>query len=182
MLVTSDEERGFVRPRPWPQNMSDTISKDMVASVHYIGTLSSGDEFDNSRDRDPLEFLVGHGNMIPGFEDEMMGAEVGEKRTFTLEAERGYGERDESGVQEMPRDAFPDEMPIEVGLQLVGETEQGPLPFKITAFSDTTVTIDFNHELAGEALTFNVEVMGLRAASEEEIAHGHAHGPGGHHH
>lgn len=162
--------------------MTETIAKDWVAVVHYTGTLADGEQFDSSRDREPLHFLVGHGNMISGFEEEMMGAAVGETRNFTLEAERAYGDRDEGGVQELSRAAFPDDMPIEEGLMLVGETEQGKMPFRIVAFTDDSVTIDFNHALAGKALTFEVEVMELRDASKEELEHGHVHGAHGHHH
>ena len=162
--------------------MTDTIAKDVVAAVHYTGTLDDGEIFDSSRERDPLHFLVGHDNMIPGFEEEMMGATVGEKRTFTLEPERAYGEHDSEGVQKLPRSAFPDEMPIEVGLKLAAETESGPLPFTIRSVDGDEVTIDFNHDLAGKSLTFEVEVMELRASTDEERAHGHVHGPHGHHH
>ena len=86
------------------------MEKDMIASVHYTGTLKDGEEFDSSEGRDPLTFLVGHMQMIPGFEEEMMGAGVDESRTFTLTPERAYGMRDESGILEIPRDQFPEEM------------------------------------------------------------------------
>lgn len=158
--------------------MTDTVAVNTVASVHYTGTLpASGEVFDTSEGRDPLTFLVGHKQMIPGFEEEMMGAKVGERRTFTLEPERAYGQRMEDAVQKIEREQFGDITP-EVGMMLMSDIG----PFTVTAVDDQLVEVDFNHKLAGETLEFSVEVVEVRAASEEEIAHGHAHGPGGHHH
>jgi len=107
----------------------------------------------------------------------MMGAKVGERRTFTLEPERAYGPRMEDAVQQIERDQFGDIDP-EVGMMLMSDIG----PFTVTAVADDLVTVDFNHKLAGETLEFSVEVVEVRPASEEELAHGHAHGPGGHHH
>ena len=158
--------------------MTETLAENTVASVHYTGTLpGSGEVFDTSEGRDPLTFLVGHKQMIPGFEEEMMGAKVGERRTFTLEPERAYGQRMEDAVQQIERPQFGDIEP-EVGMMLMSDIG----PFTVTEVADDLVTVDFNHKLAGETLEFSVEVVELRAASEEELAHGHAHGPGGHHH
>ena len=112
----------------------------------------------------------------------MMGAAVGEKREFTLTPDRAYGERDDGAIQQVPRDQFPEDMPLEVGVTMAAQTDQGPLPFTITEISDEIVTVDFNHQMAGKTLRFSVEVVEIRAAEAEEIAHGHAHGPGGHHH
>ncbi|MGB0236794.1 MAG: FKBP-type peptidyl-prolyl cis-trans isomerase [Poseidonia sp.] len=164
------------------------IANNVVAQVHYTGTLpESGEVFDSSEGRDPLTFLVGHRQMIPGFEEEMMGAEVGERREFTLEAERAYGDRDDEAVLQIPRDNFAQleestGESLEVGMQLVAQMPHGPAPFLIVELSEETVTADFNHALAGKALTFSVEVIDIREATEEEVSHGHAHGPGGHHH
>lgn len=158
--------------------MTDTIAENTVASVHYTGTLpDSGEVFDSSEGRDPLTFLVGHKQMIPGFEEEMMGAKVGERRTFTLEPERAYGHRMEDAVQNIEREQFGDITP-EVGMMLMSDIG----PFTVTAVDEKLVEVDFNHQLAGESLEFSVEVVEVRAATEEELAHGHAHGPGGHHH
>ena len=158
--------------------MTDNLTENTVASVHYTGKLpESGEIFDTSEGRDPLTFLVGHKQMIPGFEEEMMGAKVGERRTFTLEPERAYGQRMEDAVQQIERAQFGDIEP-EVGMMLMSDIG----PFTVTAVADDLVTVDFNHKLAGETLEFSVEVVEVRAATEEELAHGHAHGPGGHHH
>ena len=162
-----------------------TVTGDIIASVHYKGTLpENGDVFDSSEGREPLTFLVGHKQMIPGFEEEIMGAKVGETREFTLSAERAYGERDDTAVLEIPRAQFAqleEEASLEVGMQLVAQMPHGPSPFTITALTEEAVTADFNHTLAGQALTFSVEIVELREASDDEISHGHAHGPDGHH-
>ena len=163
--------------------MSDmTIDNDIVASVHYTGTLQDESVFDSSEGGDPLTFLVGHRQMIPGFEEELKGAKVGERRTFTLTPDRAYGERDENGIVELPRSQFPPDAELEVGMVLVAQMTEGPMPFRILTLGSETVTVDFNHELAGHELTFSVEVVELRSATDEEMSHGHAHGPGGHHH
>jgi len=164
------------------------MANNVVAQVHYTGTLpESGEVFDSSEGRDPLTFLVGHRQMIPGFEEEMMGAAKGERREFTLEADRAYGDRDDEAILQIPRDNFAQleestGETLEVGMQLVAQMPHGPAPFLIVELSEETVTADFNHALAGKALTFSVEVVDIREATEEEISHGHAHGPGGHHH
>ena len=160
---------------------ANKIVKNCVASVHYTGTLEDDEVFDSSEGRDPLTFLVGHKQMIPGFEEEMMGAAVGERRVFTLEPDRAYGQREEEGVVQIPKAQF-EGMEIEVGMTLVAEMGGGPAPFNIVEMSDDIVTADFNHKLAGKTLTFSVEVVEVRMATDEEIAHGHVHGPGGHHH
>lgn len=154
------------------------VEKDAVASVHYTGTLpESGEVFDTSEGRDPLTFLVGHKQMIPGFEEELMGAEKGERRTFTLEPERAYGEKIPEAIQQIPSEMFGDITP-EPGMTLMSDVG----PFNVVSIEDDKVTVDFNHKLAGETLQFSVEVVDVRAATEEELAHGHAHGPGGHQH
>ena len=155
-----------------------TVEKDAVASVHYTGTLpESGEVFDSSEGRDPLTFLVGHKQMIPGFEEELMGAKKGERRTFTLAPERAYGEKIPEAIQQIPIGMFGDIAP-EPGMTLMSDVG----PFNVVSVEGETVTVDFNHKLAGETLQFSVEVVDVRAATEEELAHGHAHGPGGHHH
>jgi FKBP-type peptidyl-prolyl cis-trans isomerase SlyD len=154
------------------------ITDNKVVSVHYTGTLpENGETFDSSEGRDPLTFLVGHKQMIPGFERELMGAKVGDKVEFTLSAEEAYGQYNPAAIQKVPVDMFGDITP-EVGMTL--ESDMGP--FRVTVVDADLVTVDFNHALAGKSLTFNVEVVEIKDASEEEISHGHAHGPGGHHH
>lgn len=167
--------------------MSDlVVAKNMVASVHYTGTMpDSGEVFDSSEGRDPLTFIVGHGQMIPGFEEEIQGAKIGDKRTFTLTPDKAYGERQEEAMMKIPREEFSaleEEAKLEVGMTLVAQMQHGPAPFTVTELTDEEVTADFNHKLAGESLTFAVEIIELRDADAEELSHGHVHGPNGHHH
>lgn len=151
------------------------IEKNAVATVHYTGTLpESGEVFDSSEGRDPLKFLVGHKQMIPGFEEELMGAAKGERRTFTLEPERAYGNRIPEAVQQIPKGMFGD-IDLEIGMTLMSDVG----PFQVVAVEDETVTADFNHKLAGQTLQFSVEVVDVQEATPEELDHGHAHGPGG---
>ena len=162
--------------------MAMVIEMDKIATVHYTGTFPDGRVFDSSDKRNPLIFLVGHQQVIAGFEDEMLGAAVGEKREFTLTPERAYGERDDGAVQVVPREQFPEEMELEVGMTMAAQTEEGPLQFSVAAITEESVTVDFNHEMAGKTLRFAVEVVDIRDAAPEELSHGHVHGPGGHHH
>ena len=159
------------------------VKNNTVARVHYTGTLpDSGEVFDSSEGRDPLTFLVGHGKMIPGFERELMGAKIGERRTFTLAPEDAYGQPIDEAIMDVPREQFAmieEQTELEVGMQLITQLPHGPAPFIVKALTDESVTADFNHKLAGESLTFSVEVVELREAEESEIAHGHVHGPGG---
>ena len=142
---------------------NNTVEKGMDVKVHYKGTLpESGEIFDSSEDRDPLQFSVGKGQMIPGFEEELMGANVGDKRTFTLSPERAYGQRDDEAILQIPRSQFAqleEQNALEIGFQLVAQMPHGPAPFTVTELSDETVTADFNHALAGKELTFEVEVI-----------------------
>lgn len=159
-----------------------TIEKNTVATVHYRGTLTGTDsEFDSSIGSDPLSFLVGHGQMIPGFEAALMGKSAGDKVTFDIPCAEAYGEYDEEGHQVIPASQMPEG--VKVGDRLAAQTESGHVvPVRVLEMSDEGVTLDFNHELAGQDLTFEVEVVEVREATEEEVSHGHVHGPGGHHH
>ena len=165
----------------WLRNIlqrDDTMSEianNKVATVHYTGTLpDSGEVFDSSKDRDPLTFLVGHKQMIPGFERELMGSKVGDKVEFTLSSDEAYGEHNPDAVQQVPTEMFGEITP-EVGMTLMSDMG----PFRVTGVADDSVTVDFNHALAGKSLTFNVEVVELRDATDEEVSHGHVHGVGG---
>ena len=155
------------------------IDANTVAAVHYTGTFpDSGEMFDTSREGEPLTFLVGHRQMIPGFEREIMGAEEGDSRSFTLEPEDAYGHPSDELIQEVPSSMFPEDMPLDLGMMLMSDAG----PFRIVAITDSTVKCDFNPPMAGKTLHFDVEIVTVRPASEEEIAHGHVHGPGGHDH
>ena len=151
------------------------IAENKVASVHYTGTLpDSGEVFDSSEGREPLTFLVGHKRMILGFERELMGAKVGEKVEFTLSPDEAYGQHNPAAIQKVPIAMFGGITP-EVGMTLLADG----MPFRVTEVGESEITVDLNHPMAGKSLTFNVEVVEIRDATEEEIAHGHAHGPTG---
>ncbi len=128
--------------------------------VHYTGTLTDGTEFDSSSGRDPLEFTVGSGQIIPGLDKEIPGMAPGEKKQVTIAPEEAYGERDPSRVQTIPRDKIPDNIPTDPGTQLQMQTPQGQaIPVTVMEASDSEVTLDANHPLAGQALTFDVELV-----------------------
>jgi|TARA_B100001013_G_scaffold281556_1_gene181561 FKBP-type peptidyl-prolyl cis-trans isomerase SlyD len=158
------------------------VEQDSVVSVMYTGTFpESGEVFDTNVNQQPLVFLVGHGNMIEGFEQEMLGAAMGETREFTLTPERAYGSRDDANVQSIPRSQFPEGMELEVGMVLGAQSDQGPMQFTVVDVNDEIVIVDLNHQMAGHTLHFSVEVVEIREATSDELAHGHAHGPGHHH-
>tara|TARA_B100001167_G_C16732723_1_gene286842 strand:- start:289 stop:777 length:489 start_codon:yes stop_codon:yes gene_type:complete len=160
-----------------------TIGNGKVAYVTYTGTYpDTGEVFDSNVDSQPLPFLVGHGNMIEGFEQELLGAAEGETRSFTLTPDRAYGFRDETAVQEIPRGQFPADIELNPGDVMAAQSDQGPIQFTIASIDGDTVSVDFNHLMAGKTLHFEVQVNSIREPSPEELAHGHVHGPGGHHH
>jgi FKBP-type peptidyl-prolyl cis-trans isomerase SlyD len=159
------------------------VESNTVVDVHYHGYFHGTDEvLDSSLEREPLTFLVGHGQMIPGFEAEILGAVVGEKRTFTLEPDRAYGPRQEEAVMQRSKAEFPENVDLEVGMRFQAEVGGMPTPVEITGIEGDVVTVDFNHPMAGKTLTFDIEIMSIRPAQDEEISHGHVHGHGGHHH
>ena len=107
--------------------------------------------------------------MIPGFEEELMGAAAGETREFTLPPERAYGERDDAAIMKVKRDQFPPDLELKPGLMMMTQTDQGPMPLTISEINGEDITIDFNHQMAGKTLTFNVEVMDVRDATQQEL-------------
>lgn len=158
------------------------ITDNCVASFHYTLTDSTGKVLDSSEGQDPLTYLHGAGNIIPGLEKALLGKTAGDKLNVAVTAAEAYGERDDTMVQELPTSMFSGVDQIEVGMEFHAETEHGLQVVTVTAVESETVTIDGNHPLAGVDLNFDVEVTEVREASEEELSHGHAHGAGGHHH
>jgi FKBP-type peptidyl-prolyl cis-trans isomerase SlyD len=159
------------------------VEQNSVVSVMYTGTFpDSGEVFDTNVNQPPLVFLVGHGNIIEGFEQEILGAAVGDVREFTLTPEMAYGHRDEAAVQPIPRSQFPEGMELEVGRVVGAQSDQGPVQFTVVEINDDIVIVDLNHQMAGYTLHFSVEIVEIREATSEELEHGHAHGPGHHHH
>jgi FKBP-type peptidyl-prolyl cis-trans isomerase SlyD len=154
------------------------ITKHSVAAIHYTLTDNEGNVLDSSAGRDPLHYIHGVGNLIPGMEEGLEGKSKGDKFTIKVSPEKGYGVKDENLTQQVPRSAFGDQK-VEVGMQF--QTNQGQV-VTVTKVGLENITVDANHPLAGVELNFAVEVMEIRTATEEELAHGHVHGPGGHHH
>jgi peptidylprolyl isomerase len=131
--------------------------------VHYTGTLESGEVFDSSRDRDPLEFRVGEGQVIPGFERAIEGLEVGESRQVRIGPDDAYGERQPDLLVDIPAEQFPDHAEPEVGHQVQVQVAPGQNRIaRIAEVRDSTVQLDLNHPLAGETLTFDVELVDVR--------------------
>ena len=158
------------------------IAQDSVVSIHYTLTSDSGEVIDSSSGADPLTYLQGHGNLIPGLERELEGKQSGDKLTVRIAPADGYGEMDDTLIQAVPRAAFAGAPDIQVGMQFQAQSNHGPRTVTVTKVETDVVTVDGNHPLAGKHLNFAVEIIDVRAASEEELSHGHVHGPGGHHH
>jgi len=158
------------------------VAKDSVVLIHYTLTNTSGAVLDSSDGGEPLGYLHGHSNIISGLESQLEGRAVGDKLVANVKAADGYGERDEALVQDVPRSAFPAEPVPEAGMQFQAQGPEGAQLVTVTGVTDENVTVDGNHPLAGQDLKFDVEIVEVRAASAEELQHGHVHGPGGHDH
>jgi peptidylprolyl isomerase len=128
--------------------------------VHYTGTLPDGSVFDSSRDREPLEMTVGSGEIIPGFEAAVRGMKPGDKKQFTVSPEHAYGDRSEDDIHELSRDMLPDDLEPAPGDQLELETPDGEsFLVTVTGTTEDSITVDANHPLAGQELTFDVELL-----------------------
>lgn len=161
----------------------DKIEKDVVVSLQYSLKLDNGDLVEESNEDEPLMYLHGHGNIIPGLERRLEGRGVADRLRVAIEAEDAYGEYDPEQVEQLPRSDLPPEIRPEVGMILGVRAKSGDqYAAHITEVDDDSITLDFNHPLAGERLHFDVTVLALRDASDEELQHGHVHEEGGHHH
>jgi FKBP-type peptidyl-prolyl cis-trans isomerase SlyD len=158
-----------------------TVENGKVVSFHYTLTNAQGDVLDQSQEH-PMPYLHGAGNIIPGLEKELAGKKVGDKLTVNVPAAEAYGEYHEQLVNDVPREAFQGVDQIEPGMQFQANTPEGVQVITVKAVNGETVTVDANHPLAGQDLNFDVEIVEVREATEEESAHGHVHGVGGHHH
>ncbi|MEJ2156660.1 MAG: peptidylprolyl isomerase [Desulfobacteraceae bacterium] len=138
------------------------VENGMFVSVHYTGTLESGEQFDSSIGRTPLEFKVGDGQMIKGFDAQVVGMSLNEKKKFTLAPEDAYGDRNEDYQREFPRSEMPPDFDPQVGQTLALSTPDGQrFPARIAAVDDDQIIFDLNHPLAGQSLTFDIEVVGI---------------------
>lgn len=145
------------------------VQNGSTVDVHYVGTLSDGTEFDNSRTRgQPLSFTVGSGQMISGFNDAIIGMTPGETKTVTLSPEQAYGAHDPTATALVPKEAFGEDFPFEIGGMIQGNGPQGPFLAKVQEVTDTQVTLDLNHPLAGKELNFEIELVSLGDSESEE--------------
>lgn len=152
------------------------VAKNTVVSIHYTLTAEDGSVIDTSSGAEPLNYLAGCGNIIPGLDDALMGLEVGQNKQVTVQPEEGYGAVEEDLVQTLPRSMFSGIDQIEVGMEFETQSPEGESMFVIvTDVNDDEVTVDGNHELAGQVLNFDVSIEAVREASAEELDHGHAH-------
>lgn len=154
------------------------IAHNDVVTIYYTLKDDADKVIDSSSDGEPLAYLHGHGNIIPGLERELAGKSVGDRLTVRVPPAEGYGEYDRALVQKVPRRALKGIANLRVGLRL----QAGHQAVTVTHIAGDMVTLDGNHPLAGQNLNFDVEIAGVRPATEEELAHGHVHGDGGHHH
>ena len=162
------------------------VETDKVVLFHYTLTNDSGETLDSSRERDePMPYLHGSGNIVPGLEQQMVGKTVGDTFVAVVAPADAYGERSSGPPQEVPRADFPPGANIEVGVSFSVQGDDGPFMVWVVAVDDNTISLDTNHPLAGQTLRFDVEITAIRDATPDELTHGHPHGPdgkGGHHH
>lgn len=159
------------------------VSKGSVVGVDYSLHLGDGEVVDASAPGEPLQYLHGEGQIVPGLESALEGLAVGDRKQVVVAPAEGYGEHDPRGIQEVPKKAFPPSFDPQPGMELTAEGPQGePVPFVVREVKPDSVVIDLNHPLAGKTLHFDVTVREVRDATEEEKSHGHAHGPHDHDH
>jgi len=159
------------------------IEQNSVVSIHYTLTNDEGTVIDSSVDMDPLVYLQGAGNIIPGLENALTGKSAGDKLNVRVSPEEGYGVTMMELIQQVPMEMFQGVDKVEPGMTFQAQDQSGYMQrVEVTAVNDNMVTIDANHPLAGQHLNFDVAIVDVRSATQEELDHGHVHGPGGHHH
>lgn len=159
------------------------IAQHSVVSMHYTLTDDAGTVIDSSANADPLTYLQGAGNIIPGLENALLGLRAGDQREVRVAPEEGYGLVIAELVQQVPVEMFQGVEKIEPGMTFQAQDQSGYIQrVEVKSVDGNMVTIDANHPLAGQHLNFNVAIVEVRPATEEEIEHGHVHGPHGHHH
>ena len=151
------------------------IANNRVVSIHYTLTNDAGEVLDSSEGREPLNYLHGAGNIIPGLENALLDKVAGDELNVTVEPADGYGVRRDELIQKVPREAFQGVDQVEVDMAFHAETQNGMQTVEVIEVDEDTVTIDGNHPLAGQTLNFEIEVVGIREATPEELQHGHVH-------
>ncbi len=158
------------------------IENNKVVSFHYRLSEPGGEPFEDSHGDQPMVYLHGHGDMLPGLEAELEGREAGERFSVTLPPEQAYGERREGATTRVPIKYLLQKKNLKPGMVVAIGTEEGPRDAVIVKVGRFNVDVDTNHPLAGKTLNFDIEVIEVRDATGEELGHGHVHGPGGHQH
>lgn len=154
------------------------VEDDVVVTLDYTLTVE-GEVIDSSEGSEPIQFIQGRGQIIPGLERELYGMGVGDKKNVTVLAIEGYGEEDPDAFADVPRHQFPPQIPLEPGVEIQLRDEQGQvMDARIHSVETDSVRLNFNHPLAGKDLNFEVTVVDLRQATGDELAHGHVHGDG----
>lgn len=159
------------------------IADDCVVILAYTLRNDAGEVLDSATADQPFAYVQGKHGVIPGLEQQLAGQEAGQQMEVTIAPADAYGEHNATRVQVVPRDRFPAEVEIEAGMQFHASDEHGGrMTVQVASVDEDGVTVDANHPLAGQTLHFTLEVLEVRAATAEELAHGHVHGAGGHHH
>jgi len=157
--------------------MTDMVKNGMVVSIAYTLRLATGELVDASPEDEPLEYLHGADNIVPGLEKGLEGLTIGDKRDVQVSAAEGYGDYDPEYVEEVDRADLPKDLPVTLGMTIAVTDDEGWIEEAIVReISKNKVKLDFNHPLAGQTLNFSVEIVGIREATEEELDHGHPHG------
>jgi len=164
-------------------NENINVADNVVVSLAYVLSLDNGEEIDRAERTEPLEYIHGAGQIIPGLEKALVGSNTGDQMNVVLQPADGYGERNPQEVAEVDRKNFPSDLALSEGYPVSVTNRQSgeKMIAYISEIQSETVTLDFNHPLAGEVLHFSVEVLDLRYASKDELAHGHVHAPGADH-
>ena len=160
------------------------VQSGHVVTLHYTLSDDTGLTIESTRGSDPLDYLHGVGQIIPGLEKALDGSAVGRKASLTVPPDQAYGRHEATAVVRVPLDELPSDLEVVPGAEVQAETPDGPLTFRVVSIEGAEAVLDGNHPLAGKTLTFDVEILAVRAATPDELRHGHAHGPGahGHHH
>jgi FKBP-type peptidyl-prolyl cis-trans isomerase SlyD len=158
------------------------ITADRVATIHYTLKDDNGAVLDSSAGGEPLAYIQGHGNLVSGLEKALEGKQDGNTLAVSVAPADGYGIRDEALIQRVPKRSLQGSGQIKKGMQFQARTDGGMRTFTVTAVIGDMVTLDGNHPLADQTLHFDIEIVGVREATTEELEHGHVHGAGGHHH
>jgi FKBP-type peptidyl-prolyl cis-trans isomerase SlyD len=165
-----------------PSSEALTIEADRVVTFHYALRDADGESIESSEGKEPVIYMHGHANIVPGLEEQMAGKQGGDKFSATVAPENAYGLRDPEAIQRVPIKHLATRGKIVPGQMVAVNTRQGARHARVVKVGHFNVDLDLNHPLAGRTLVFDIEILDVRPATEEELAHGHAHGPGGHGH